>query len=155
MRNLRGASPVGRDEESRLYVARMNSKGRLERRRRGRAGSSTWGEDVRAGAPVGCAEEPVRRVSWGRWARVSSAGWAKKSAEMMCIKGRRLLRLCVNAPNLLPGPINPWAHHLPARRPSCHVAPPKHLRGLAWPCHASLPYQRHAGARVGSRGTAM
>ena len=31
---------------------------------------------------------------------------------------------------------------------SCQVAPPEHLHGLVWPCHASAPHSRHASARV-------
>ena len=78
----------------------------------------------------------------------------KKSAEMTCIKWGRLLRLCATVPNLLPGPTNPWAYHLPARRSSCHMAPPRRLRGLTWLCHASAPHPRHVGATVGPRGAA-
>ena len=44
--NLRGASPVGRDEGGRSYATQTVGKGRPKWRREGRAESSTLGEDV-------------------------------------------------------------------------------------------------------------
>ena len=65
MPNLRGASPVGHDEGGCSYATQMVGKARPKWRRQGRAESSTLGEDVRAGAPNGHADEPVERVSRG------------------------------------------------------------------------------------------
>ena len=69
-----------------------------------------------------------------------------KWGELSSIKCGRLKRICVTAPNLLLGPTNPWAHHLPSQSCSHHVAPPGRPRGLTWPCHASAPPPRHLGA---------
>ena len=61
--NLWGASPVGCDEGGRSYTTQMVSKGRPKWQRRGRAESWTLGEDVRAGAPIGRPDEPVKLAS--------------------------------------------------------------------------------------------
>ena len=44
----------------------------------------------------------------------------KRIIEMVTIKDRGVVRICVTAPMYLPGPTNPWALHLPT---PCHVTP--------------------------------
>ena len=87
----------------------------------------------------------------------------KKSAEKARIKKRSHLSLCVIAPINLPGPTNPWAHHLPACRSSCHVAPPsvpldscdlatrpRHIRATQAPVWAHVALPRGLACHVAS-----
>ena len=62
------------------------------------------------------------------WAH--SPTWKKKT-EIFSMKCGAVLRYCVTAPIILPGPTNPWALQLATPLP--RGAPQRHLRGPAWP----------------------
>ena len=73
----------------------------------------------------------------------------KKRMEMMTIKYRGAVRICVTAPIYLPGPTDPWALHLPTPLP--RGTPHGHPRGPTWPL-ATCP--RHLCLAWATRGPA-
>ena len=84
----------------------------------------------------------------------------KKKTEIVSMKCGAVLRYCVTAPIILPGPTNPWALQLPTPLPRAdpHGRPrgpiwplatcPRHLR-IAWATSgpATWPHCRVASAR--------
>ena len=77
-----------------------------------------------------------------------SPTWKKKT-EIVSMKCGAVLRYCVTAPIILPGPTNPWALQLPTPLPC--GAPQRRSRRPAWP-PATCP--RHLRIAWAMRGPA-
>ena len=71
----------------------------------------------------------------------------KKIIEIVTIKDRGAVHICVTAPIYLPGPTNPWALHLPTPLP--RGAPHGRSCGPAWPPATCLRHMRLAWATRG------